>query len=82
MSEDDKARGMDAPGVARDGGFSIQGNTGRRCENKTCIQRETGDGNVVFKRCGRCKRVWYCSAHCQRTHWMNGHKEQCQLATT
>ncbi|GLI58996.1 hypothetical protein VaNZ11_000819 [Volvox africanus] len=34
-----------------------------------------------FKRCGACKSVFYCSTHCQSTHWRDGHKKECsQLA--
>ena len=28
-------------------------------------------------RCSRCKRATYCSTHCQRTHWRDGHKRAC-----
>ena len=28
------------------------------------------------KRCGKCRAVWYCSAHCQREHW-TVHKVVC-----
>ena len=28
------------------------------------------------KRCGRCKRVWYCGQVCQRSDWSN-HKKTC-----
>ena len=34
------------------------------------------DGTLTHKRCGRCKRVWYCNAQCQREHHST-HKEQC-----
>lgn len=27
--------------------------------------------------CSRCKRVWYCNAHCQRGHW-KAHKPVCK----
>ncbi|KAG2452482.1 hypothetical protein HYH02_002721 [Chlamydomonas schloesseri] len=32
---------------------------------------------AAFKRCGACKSVVYCSAHCQSTHWRDGHKKEC-----
>ncbi|EFJ50695.1 hypothetical protein VOLCADRAFT_103774 [Volvox carteri f. nagariensis] len=38
-----------------------------------------GNGNGVFKRCGACKSAFYCSAHCQATHWRDGHKKECAL---
>eukprot|EP00854_Cymbomonas_tetramitiformis_P033104 gene33104-42322_t len=28
--------------------------------------------------CQRCKRVWYCSAECQRVAWKGGHKRNCR----
>jgi len=31
-----------------------------------------------WKKCGRCKAVWYCSRRCHRWHWRNGHKEVCR----
>ncbi|KAG2445917.1 hypothetical protein HXX76_000520 [Chlamydomonas incerta] len=36
-----------------------------------------GGGGAAFKRCGACKSVVYCSAHCQSTHWRDGHKKEC-----
>lgn len=45
---------------------------GRRCDNANCLQREgvaalasAAGGQGQFKRCGACKSVLYCSAHCQ-----------------
>jgi hypothetical protein len=34
-------------------------------------------GRKKFLRCARCKAAWYCSAHCQRTHWRDGHSRAC-----
>jgi hypothetical protein len=34
-------------------------------------------GKDELKRCSRCQESRYCSAPCQRTHWKNGHKNQC-----
>jgi hypothetical protein len=31
-----------------------------------------------FKRCNRCKGVWYCSKTCQKSHWFSGHKSACE----
>ncbi|GIL70094.1 hypothetical protein Vretifemale_934 [Volvox reticuliferus] len=69
---------------------------GRKCANPSCLQREGllalqqrhhhhqppgGAAAAGFKRCGACKSVFYCSAHCQSTHWRDGHKKECpQLA--
>ncbi|GAX74385.1 hypothetical protein CEUSTIGMA_g1833.t1 [Chlamydomonas eustigma] len=71
-------------GVARSSGVvSLESNTsrmGRKCDSNSCLNRE-GLGKDPFKRCGACKSVWYCSQHCQRTHFRDGHKAAChQLA--
>ena len=50
---------------------------GRKCDNPTCMVRE-GLGGAVFKRCGACKQQVYCSVHCQRTHWRDGHSKECK----
>jgi len=34
-------------------------------------------GEQVQFRCSACKRTYYCSADCQRSHW-SAHKEQCR----
>jgi len=53
---------------------------GRKCDSTTCLVRR-GVGRTAFKRCGGCKQAWYCSAHCQVTHWRSGHSAACkQLA--
>jgi len=44
----------------------------RRCE---CC----GKNNKTLKQCLGCGKVFYCNAKCQKKHWKNGHKEQCQL---
>lgn len=31
----------------------------------------------TFKRCSRCKQLWYCSVECQRLHWGH-HKQTCK----
>ena len=30
----------------------------------------------AFKRCSKCKSIWYCSRECQVSHWPE-HKEGC-----
>lgn len=68
---------------------------GRKCSNPSCLQREgvaelraagrggggggAAGGGAAFKRCGACKSVVYCSAHCQSTHWRDGHKKECAV---
>ena len=32
---------------------------------------------ITLSRCGRCKKVAYCSTHCQKAHW-GVHKAQCK----
>jgi hypothetical protein len=33
----------------------------------------------TMKRCGRCRRVTYCSGACQKAHWKKGgHKDVCR----
>ena len=74
MSEHDKAKKMDTPGTARDESFTF--NMGRPCSNSSCVQRETEEAR--FRRCARCRSVWYCSLHCQKTHWRQQHSRECQ----
>ena len=31
----------------------------------------------AFKRCSKCKKVWYCSKECQVSHWKESHKAEC-----
>ena len=41
-----------------------------------CQQKEEARGD--FKCCGSCKRVYYCSPACQKSHWKEGgHKLKC-----
>jgi hypothetical protein len=43
-------------------------------EKKTCA----ACGEVPAKqRCSRCKRQWYCSLACQKAHWLQGHRAEC-----
>ncbi|KAG2450789.1 hypothetical protein HYH02_004626 [Chlamydomonas schloesseri] len=35
-------------------------------------------GEPVTMRCGRCRVESYCGAECQRAHWREGHKVECQ----
>ena len=46
------------------------------CAN--CQKRATVD--VEFKRCSRCKSIWYCSKECQVKHWSACHKSDCMLS--
>lgn len=32
----------------------------------------------LLMKCSRCKRAQYCSKDCQRQHWKQGHKSECQ----
>lgn len=42
------------------------------CGNKQCTNTEE-----CIQKCGRCKRVYYCSVDCQKAHWKT-HKETCK----
>lgn len=50
---------------------------GRKCSSPSCLAREGVDGGT-FRRCGGCKRAFYCSRHCQQVHWKAGHREECK----
>jgi len=50
--------------------------TKTQCSSYECKQVETHIG--AFKHCGRCRLKYYCSIKCQKKHWKNGHKEECQ----
>ena len=78
MSEHDKAKQMDGPGVAREPGFDLN-RGGRECANETCVQREAA-GAGTFRRCSRCRQLYYCSTFCQRVHWKRGHSRVCKPA--
>ena len=43
-----------------------------------CFQTSDNNDNNGFKKCSGCKRVYYCSVHCQRQSWNSGHREECQ----
>ena len=47
-----------------------------KCAN--CQKR--ADVDVEFKRCSRCKSIWYCSKECQVKHWSACHKSDCMLS--
>ena len=72
-----KHRAMDGAGVARDPNIKSSTEGLRRCSNPRCVERED---TIVGKmlRCSRCKAAFYCSSHCQRTHWRDGHRESCK----
>ena len=41
----------------------------------SCSKKESACGE--FKRCNRCKQVFYCGRECQVEHWKSGHKKLC-----
>jgi hypothetical protein len=61
----------EAPGVARTSATVLLDSSverlGRKCSNTTCLVREAAAaaGGRKFSRCGACRRVYYCSTHCQ-----------------
>ncbi len=73
-----KQRAMDGAGVARNPDVRATADGARTCSSPTCVAREDAlaPGRKML-RCSRCKRATYCSTHCQRTHWRDGHKSAC-----
>jgi hypothetical protein len=43
----------------------------------TCMTCKTPDLNSSFKKCGGCKKVYYCSSDCTRVAWEE-HKKVCR----
>ena len=41
-----------------------------------CLEQCTG--RKSFRLCERCKQVRYCSEDCQKTHWTESHRHECQ----
>ena len=39
----------------------------------SCQNRDT-----CMHSCAGCRRVYYCDRNCQRTHWRQGHKQECK----
>ena len=68
---------MDGAGVARDPNIKSSTEGLRRCSNPRCVEREDTIAGKML-RCSRCKAACYCSSHCQRTHWRDGHRESCK----
>lgn len=51
----------------------------RQCTLARCARCDAEEKVLnVYKRCGGCLSVKYCSEQCQRDHWKSGHKEQCR----
>ncbi|KAF7292590.1 MYND-type domain-containing protein [Mycena indigotica] len=42
-----------------------------------CLKTDE-DPEIILRRCGKCKGVWYCSKQCQTAHWPT-HKKTCHL---
>ena len=73
-----KQRAMDGAGVARNPNVRATADGSRKCSNPTCVAREdTLAPGQKMLRCSRCKSAFYCSTHCQRTHWRDGHRREC-----
>ena len=47
-----------------------------RIVNLSCKNCMKIEGNIKFKKCGRCKKTVYCSRQCQIDNW-NHHKSFC-----
>jgi len=50
--------------------------TKMKCSSSNCEKVEPYVG--AFKHCGQCRITYYCSQKCQKNHWKNGHKNDCQ----
>lgn len=73
-----KQRDMDGAGVARNPNVKPTLERITKCSNPTCVERsDTLSIDQKMLRCSRCKAATYCSMHCQRTHWRDGHKGKC-----
>jgi hypothetical protein len=35
-------------------------------------------GREAYKKCSKCKEIWYCARECQVSHW-NEHKKNCKI---
>uniref|UniRef100_A0A6A7GA76 Histone-lysine N-methyltransferase ASHR1 n=1 Tax=Hirondellea gigas TaxID=1518452 RepID=A0A6A7GA76_9CRUS len=51
----------------------------RRCSNPTCWKPKTELDEKAFLRCSICRYAFYCSKHCQHSHW-KAHKFGCKCA--
>jgi uncharacterized C2H2 Zn-finger protein len=49
----------------------------KRWRGAVCDGCDAAGGNLL--RCGRCKKVSYCSKECQRAAWKS-HKKKCEYA--
>lgn len=47
--------------------------------NPSCARCSKNGAFVQMYVCTRCRQVYYCSSACQKDHWKNGHKGQCQV---
>ena len=44
----------------------------------TCEGPGRNCGAPIRVKCSRCLSRYYCSSHCQRADWKNGHREACR----
>ncbi|KAJ8096347.1 hypothetical protein PM082_011508 [Marasmius tenuissimus] len=49
-----------------------------RCSHQDCEESKSASR---FFRCGGCRGTIYCSATCQKLHWDQEHKKECQVIT-
>ena len=38
-----------------------------------------GETEKPLKACGKCRQLFYCNKHCQKSHWTEGHNKLCKL---
>ena len=51
----------------------------RLWQSRSCANCKIKNSNRVFvKRCSRCRKVRYCSRHCQKIDWKNTHRYHCK----
>ncbi|CCI42291.1 unnamed protein product [Albugo candida] len=69
LEEEDHDGDMDTQNVVERQSLPLRSNTlsDESMRVKSCIVCRSV--NEAVKRCGRCRRVYYCTVDCQRSHW-------------
>ena len=60
----------------------LPGTTFAPCVTKKCGECGKDEVGVVFKKCGKCSVMVYCSKQCQRANWKEHSKKCCVPKTT
>ncbi|XP_063848062.1 SET domain-containing protein SmydA-8-like isoform X2 [Scylla paramamosain] len=69
-----KGGGREGPRPSRQDGMEGSGEEGQEAEVGMCANC----GFLAKLRCSNCRQAFYCKRECQREHWKQGHKDQCQ----